>query len=183
MTFKIGDIRANLRFGGARPTHFQISLTSPFDSDMDQIAPFMVSATQIPSSSINAIPVPYFGRKIQVAGNRTFAEWQVTVLNDEDFKIRNALEKWHNSINSLSGNLNTTGSAAPANYKSQGSVKQFGISDESAVIREYKFYGIFPTQISTIDLDWNATDQIEMFQVTFAYDWFDIPGGATGIVQ
>lgn len=183
MAFKINDIRANLKLGGARPTLFQIELTSPFDSDLNQIAPFMVQATQIPSSTIGAIEVPYFGRKIKVAGDRTFDTWTINVMNDEDFKVRHAMERWHNAINSLSGNLNQTGSSAPNNYKSQAIVKQYAKSDDQRPIREYKFYGIFPTDISTIDLDWNSTDTIEMFSVTFAYDWHDVTGGSTGLVQ
>lgn len=183
MAFKINDIRANLKLGGARPTLFQIELTSPFDSDLNQIAPFMVQATQLPSSTIGAIEVPYFGRKIKVAGDRTFDTWTINVMNDEDFKVRHAMERWHNAINSLSGNLNQTGSSAPNNYKSQALVKQYGKADDQRPIREYKFYGIFPTDISTIDLDWNSTDTIEMFSVTFAYDWHEITGGTTGLIS
>lgn len=182
MAFRINDIRANLKLGGARPTLFQVELTSPFDADLNTIAPFMVQTTQIPSSSISAIEVPYFGRKIKVAGDRTFESWNITVINDEDFKIRHAMERWHNAINSLSGNLNQTGSSSPNNYKSQALVKQYAKSDDQRPIREYKFYGIFPTEISTIDLDWSATDQIETFTVTFAYDWHEVTGGNTGFV-
>lgn len=180
MAFNINDIRANLKLGGARPTLFRVILTSPFDSDLVNIAPFMCRASQLPSSTISAIEVPYFGRKIKVAGDRTFEPWPVTVMNDEDFKVRHALERWHNSINSLSGNLNTTGSSAPANYKSQGLVEHLG--KNGAVLRTYKFYGIFPTDIQGIDLDWDSTDQIENFGVSFAYDWFEVVGGNTGLV-
>lgn len=183
MAFRIGDIRANLRLGGARPTLFQIEITSPFDADLNQIAPFMVQSTQIPSSSISAIEVPYFGRKIKVAGDRNFDVWSINVMNDEDFKVRHAMERWHNAINSLSGNLNQTGSSAPANYKAQALVKQYSKANESTPIRVYKFNGIFPTDISTIDLDWNATDTIETFAVTFAYDWHEVVSGNTGLVQ
>jgi hypothetical protein len=183
MAFNINDIRANLRLGGARPTLFNVELTSPFDTDLVQIAPFMVQSSQIPSSTLGAIEVPYFGRKIKVAGDRTFDTWSITVMNDEDFRIRHYMERWHNAVNSLSGNLNQTGSSSPSNYKSQALVKQYSKSNDQRPIREYKFYGIFPTDISTIDLDWNATDTIETFSVTFAYDWHEISGGSTGIVQ
>lgn len=182
MAFRIEDIRSNLRLGGARPTLFRVQLTSPFDADLNQIAPFLVQSTQIPSSDIGVIPVPYFGRKINVAGDRTFEPWTIQVMNDEDFRIRHAMERWHNAINSLSGNLNQTGSSAPANYKTQGLIDQFGKSSEAAPIRTYRFYGIFPSSISTIDVDWNATDTIEQFSVTFAYDWYEVIGGTTGVV-
>ena len=108
MAYSINDIRANLRLGGARPTLFQVELTSPFDPELNQIAPFMIQASSMPGSSIAPIEVPYFGRKVRVAGDRTFEPWSVQVMNDEDFKVRHAIETWHNRINSLSGNLNTS---------------------------------------------------------------------------
>ena len=181
MAFRISDMTGALRFGGARPTLFQVELTSPFDSTLNQIAPFMVQSTQIPGSSIGAIEVPYFGRKIKVAGDRTFEPWQVNVMNDEDFRVRHAIETWHNRINSLRDNAMSTSSSAPATYKSQADVKQFGKRGE--VIRTYRFYGIFPTDISTIDVDWNATDTIETFSVAFSYDWHEIVGGKTGTLR
>lgn len=181
MAYSINDIRANLRLGGARPTLFQVLLDSPFTNALGAIAPFMIQASSLPGSSIAPVEVPYFGRKIRVAGDRTFEPWSVTVMNDEDFKVRHALEQWHNRINSLSGNLNTTGSASPTNYKSQADVQQFSKAG-GLPIRTYRFYGLFPTEISPIDVNWNDTDTIEIFQVTFAYDWYEVVGGNTGTV-
>ena len=179
MAYSINDIRANLRLGGARPTLFQVELTSPFDPELNQIAPFMIQASSMPGSSIAPIEVPYFGRKVRVAGDRTFEPWSVQVMNDEDFKVRHAIETWHNRINSLSGNLNTTGSSSPTNYKSQAKVKQYSKAG-GAPIREYEFYGLFPTEISPIDVNWNDTDTIETFQVTWVYDYYEVVGGSTG---
>jgi len=181
MAYSINDIRANLRLGGARPTLFQVELTSPFEAELNQIAPFMIQASSLPGSSISPIDVPYFGRKIRVAGDRTFEPWSVQVMNDEDFKVRHALETWHNRINSLSGNLNTTGSSSPTNYKSQADVKQFSKAG-GAPIRTYRFYGLFPTEITPIDVNWNDTDTIEIFQATFTYDYYEVVGGNTGTV-
>ena len=138
----------------------------------------MVRTAQIPSSDLGIIEVPYFGRKIKLAGDRTFADWTVTVINDEDFLIRNALEQWSNQINSLQGNLRTFGGAAPSFYKANATVTQF--SKTGVPIRTYKFNGIFPQTISTIDVDWNATDSIEEFTVTFQYDYWEVSGGITG---
>lgn len=183
MSFKVGDIRSNLALGGARPTLFQVSLSSPFDAEMGRVAPFMCQATELPASSIGAVEVPYFGRKIRVAGDRTFEPWRVSVMNDEDFKVRHALEEWHNQINSMSGNLNTTGSSAPNNYKTDAEVWQFGKSDDTNPIRIYRMFGIFPTDIGGIELSWNSTNQIEMFNVTFSYDWFEVVGGSTGTIS
>lgn len=183
MSFSINDIRANLKFGGARPTNFQISLTSNFDSALASIVPFMCQATEIPGSTLGAIEVPYMGRKIRVAGDRTFEPWRISVINDEDFRIRHSLESWHNRINSLSGNLNTTGSAAPNNYKSDALVMQYSKADDQSPVRIYKLYGVFPTDISSIDLDWNATNTIETFTTTFSFDWLEVVGGSTGLIS
>ena len=185
MAFKIEDIRGHLRLGGARPTLFQVRLTFPTQiipnsNEITTEMAFMVQATAIPASTISAIEVPYFGRKIRVAGDRTFQPWSVSVLNDEDFKIRQALEIWHNKINKLSDNINDTGSTAPGNYKTTAEVVQF--SKVGQELRTYKFSGIFPTEISPIDLDYGRTDEIETFQVQFAYDYYEVVGN-TGTVK
>lgn len=180
MAFNINEMRAGLALGGARPTLFQVELTNPVNNESDAIAPFLIRATSLPSSTINPIEIPYFGRKIKIAGDRTFDTWAVTVMNDEDFRIRHTMEQWHNQINSLQTNLNLGADSSPANYKSTALVTQYG--KDGKALRRYKFNGIFPTEISTIDLDWDSTDQIENFQVTFAYDWYEVDGGNTGLV-
>lgn len=174
MAFNINEMRAALTLGGARPTLFQVQLTNPIDGGSDTIAPFLIRATSLPNSTIGAIEIPYFGRKIKVAGDRSFDTWNVTVMNDEDFRIRHTMELWHNNINSLQTNLNQNADNSPSNYKSTAIVTQFGKSGQA--LRTYRFNGIFPTEISTIDLDWDSTDQIENFSVTFAYDWFEVEG-------
>jgi hypothetical protein len=178
MAFNINEIRSQLTLGGARNSLFQVTIQNPANSVADIKVPFMVQAAQIPASSLGTIEVPYFGRKIKLAGDRTFAEWTVTVINDEDFLIRNAMEQWSNTINSLQGNLRGFGAASPLLYKAQAQVVQY--SKTGLPLRTYQFNGIFPTEISAIDLDWNSTDQIETFQVTFQYDWWEVSGGITG---
>lgn len=180
MSFSISEIRANLKYGGARPTLFQVSLTSPFNSELTAIAPFMIQATELPASSIGAIEIPFMGRKIRVSGDRTFEPWRINVINDEDFKIRHALETWHNRINSLSGNLNTAG-PSPNAYKTNAEVRQYAKTNDQNPIRIYRMYGVFPTDIQAIDLDWNATNQYESFGVTLSYDWYEVLG-TTGTV-
>lgn len=178
MAFNINDMRAQLVGGGARPANFQVILTNPINGGADFKSPFMIKATQLPTDAITSIPVPYFGRKVQVAGDRTFEDWTVTVINDEDFLVRNALEEWMSNINSHVGNLRLTGSSAPSEYKSKATVQQF--SKTGDVVREYTFDGLFPTTISSIPLDWDTTDAIEEFEVTFSYDWWEVSGGSTG---
>jgi len=178
MAFNIQEIRSQLVLGGARASLFQVQIANPANGAGDIKVPFMVKAAQIPSSTLGFIEVPYFGRKIKVAGDRTFAEWTVTVINDEDFLIRNAMEQWMNSINSHSGNIREFGSASPLLYKSNAQITQF--SKTGVPIREYTFNGMFPTEVSTIEMAWETTDAIEEFTVTFQYDFWEVTGGITG---
>lgn len=178
MAFNVNEIRSQLTLGGARASLFQVQFTNPANSVADLKVPFMVKAAQIPASTLGVIEVPYFGRKVRLAGDRVFADWTVTVINDEDFLIRNAMEQWSNSINSLQGNLRGFGAASPLLYKSTAEVTQF--SKTGAPIRTYKFNGIFPTEISPIEMSWETTDAIEEFTVTFQYDWWEVSGGITG---
>jgi len=107
-----------------------------------------------------------------------FEDWTVTVMNDEDFLVRNALEEWMANINSHVGNVRQTGSSAPSEYKSKAILQQY--NKKGDVIREYTFDGLFPTNLGPIDLNWETTDTIQEFEVTFAYDWWEISGGNTG---
>jgi hypothetical protein len=178
MVFSVNNIRANLSGGGARPSQFQVVITNPIDGAADLKTPFMVQAAALPAFTIGKIDIPYFGRKIPIAGDRTFENWQVTIMNDEDFLVRNAMEAWNNSINRLERNIRDTGSSSDLDYKSQATVTQFGKTGE--VLRVYQFEGIFPTIVAAIPLDWNTIDQIETFQVTFEYDLFTVLPGRTG---
>jgi hypothetical protein len=178
MAFNINDIRSQLTLGGARAALFQVTITNPANSIADIKTPFMVRASQIPASTLGVIEIPYFGRKIRLAGDRTFGEWSVVVMNDEDFLVRNAMEEWSNQINTLQGNLRGFGAASPLLYKSTATVTQF--SKTGIPIRTYTFNGIFPVEVSAIEMDWNATDAIEEFQVVFGYDWWEVTGGITG---
>ena len=178
MAFNINDIRSQLALGGARPALFQVIMNNPANSGGDAKVPFMARAAQIPASTVGTIEVPYFGRKIKIAGDRTFAEWTVTVVNDEDFLIRNAMEEWMQNINSHLGNVRKFSAAASSLYKENAQVIQF--SKTGVPIRQYTFNGMWPIEVSTIDLDWNTTDTIEEFTVTFQYDWWEVDGGITG---
>jgi len=177
MTFSVNDIRTSLKFGGARPTLFQVQLNSKVSTELGTVSPFMIQAASLPGSTISPIEVSYWGRKIKVAGDRTFDNWQVTVINDEDFKFRHILETWHNRINSLVGNLQST-SSAPSTYKEDATVHQYSKSAKpTEKIRSYNFVGLFPIQIGPIELSWEDNNRIETFQVEFSYDYYTISGG------
>lgn len=173
MAFNINEIRSQLAFGGARPNLFSVQITNPADGSGDAKVPFMVQAAQIPSAQLGTIQVPYFGRMLKLAGDRTFEPWTVSVINDEDFKIRNALEAWSNRINRLEGNVRTLN-----RYKSEATVTQF--AKDGQTLRIYQFSGLFPSSVSPIELAWGDMDTYEAFQVTFEYDYWSVSGGKTG---
>lgn len=177
MSFNVNDFRSQLQFGGAKPTLFEVQIQNPVSNLADLKSSFMIKAASLPSDEIGEVQAPYFGRKIKLAGDRTFQPWTVTVINDEDFLVRNAMETWMSYLNSHEGNLQQFGSSSPAAYKTQAIINQY--SKNGAILRTYKFHGLYPTNMSEIAMAWESTDQIEEFSVTFNYDWWTVDG-ATG---
>lgn len=173
MAFNINDFTANLTFGGARAALFQVNITNPIDSIGDAKIQFMAKAASMPGMTLNQIPVSYFGRQIKLAGNRIVDDWTVTIINDEDFLIRNALEGWSNAINGMESNTAATSVELLRLYKSTAQVTQF--SKTGVPIRTYHMRGIFPVNISPIDVNWEA-DAIQEYQVQFAVDWHEVSG-------
>lgn len=185
--FNINRFRAEgLVGGGARPSNFTITLTFPDLVNLPNLGnkvQLLGRAAKLPESMIAEVPVPYFGRTIKLQGNRQYDDWDVTFMNDEDFLIRNAFEAWHNAMNTtISNRLDSrVANISPAlgqSYKTTALVTQFskvgpGDIDGEGAIKTYKFEGIWPTMISDIPLDFDAVNQIEQFQVRFAYDWYE----------
>jgi hypothetical protein len=180
MAFNINDIRANMALGGARPSQFNVLMTSPpggLGVAAAAIAkiPFVVMAASIPETAIGTIQLPYFGRKIKVPGDRTYQPWTVQVLCDEDFLVRNFFETWDANINSPIGNLRSGISSATAEWQATAQVIQY--SKTGLPIRIYEMQSCWPSQVSPVELAWGSTDQIEIFNVTFEYDeWVLLPG-------
>lgn len=172
MAFNINEIKSKLKFGGARPSLFQVSITNPATAAANEITPFMVKATQLPDSTLGIIDVPYFGRMYKEAGVRQYQSWNVTVINDEDFKVRKALEEWSRRINTYVGNVREFGNAQSTTYKGRGDVIQYGKTGNK--IRNYIFEGIFPVSIGVIELNWESGNQIEEFTVEFAVDYWTV---------
>lgn len=178
MAFNVNDIRSQLTFGGARASHFQVQLSFPGDIDQNNAAakaPFMIKASSFPSSNLGTIEVPYFGRRIKLHGDRTFEPWSVTVINDEDFMIRNAMEDWMASMNAHVSNVTAFGSASPSQYKANATITQF--SKTGVPIRRYTFNGLFPVELSAMDANWES-QEIQEFNVTFQYDWWSVNSGS-----
>ena len=182
----ITEFRSRLAGGGARANLFEVEIAFPEElginlTDVSDKVPFLVKAAEIPASNLGNIPVPYRGRVLPVAGDRTFDPWTVTIINDTDFIIRDAMEKWSNSINDLQ---TSQGLINPVDYQTSAKVKQLsrkgGVDPGKIdVLREYRFEGIYPNVVSSIPLDYGATDQIEEFQVTFNYLFYSVTDGIT----
>jgi len=172
----INEIKSQLTFGGARPSLFKVDITNPINGGADFKVPILAQAASLPADNIGVIEIPYMGRKIKQPGDRTFEEWTVTVMNDEDFLIRNALEEWMSAMNTHEGNIRIGGTSNQ--LKSQAQVTQ--LSKDNNPLRVYNFNGLFPTNISAIAVDWSTVDDIERFDVTFQYDWWNVSGGITG---
>lgn len=175
--FNINEMRAQLTGGGWRPSHFQVIISYPFAAQTDSKSPFMVKASAIPAVTVGKIEVPYFGRKYPVPGDRVVEDWTCTVINDSDFQVRDALERWSNYINSFQGNIALAG-IDPNNYLAQALLISFDRAGN--VLRQYEMHGIYPMNISSIETNWETTDTISEFQVTFPMSDFTILDGVTG---
>jgi hypothetical protein len=174
MAFNVNQFRAQMTGDGARPNLFEVSMPFPAFSDpgnAQQKLTFMCKAAQLPGSTIISIPVQYFGRELKFAGNRTFADWTITVINDEDFVIRNAFERWMAGLNNHTLNVRNPAALTPTGYTVDADVTQYGKNGNT--IKKYKFIGLFPTELSPIDVAWDANDQIEEFTVSLSYQWWD----------
>jgi hypothetical protein len=171
MDFSIDTIRAKLSGGGARPTLFTVALNSPFDARLGIDSPFMIKAASLPDSTIGEIEIGYMGRKLKAAGDRTYTDWEVTVINDENFAIRSSLENWSNAMQGPVSNIRNSGAtSAISSYKAQANVMQYDKSGN--VIYEYTFHGMFPKVVGAVTLEWDTENTIEEFTVTFSYDYF-----------
>ena len=174
----ISQFKSKLIGGGARPNLFEVELTtlppnvvSGWDAE---VFTFMCKAAALPAQNIANIDIPFRGRIFKVAGDRTIDTWTITVINDEDFRFRNAFESWTQQIADLDTNLGTTN---PADYMVNAKVFQHGRGSEKSsanaggsenvVLKEYEFIDIFPTNVSAIDLSYDSSDTIEDFTVEF----------------
>jgi hypothetical protein len=171
MAFNVQEFKSRgLQFHGARPSLFHIEINNPpagiTNSGAVEKIKLLCRATQIPPAIVESVPVGYMGREIKVSGDRTFPDWNVSVINDEDFAIRDMMENWSLIQNSMVGNLRRD-----RNYKKEALITQFG--KEGGVLKRYEMVGLFPTVVGQIELNWDAKNQIETFDVTFAFDWWE----------
>ena len=171
----IDDFKANLIGGGARANQFRVTMTPPsgiaIGLDVRRTS-FLVTAAQLAASTLTEIPVPFRGRNIYITGDRPAPEtWNVTVYNDTDFMIRNAMELWQNGINSY---VDNTGVISPADYQTDLTVEQLDRDD--TVLKSYIFRNAFPTSIAAIELSNAEATEIETFEINFRYQHFEPSG-------
>ena len=174
---KITDFKSKLTGGGARSNLFEVELAFPKAVQVDglndilQKARFLVKTAALPASNIAPIEVPFRGRVLKIAGDRTFDTWSITVLNDTDFSIRSAFEKWMNFINKVSDN---TGSTNAEDYQADAYVYQLDRSGET--LRKYHFFDVFPTQVAPIELSYDSAG-IQEFTVELQVQWWEAVKG------
>lgn len=190
----ITGFKERLAGGGARSNLFEVEIPS-FPAPLASLwktgagqeietFKFLCKTAALPASNIAQIDVPFRGRTLKVAGDRTIDPWTVTVINDEDFKLRTAFELWMNSMSKLDNN---TGATNPSSYMTDAFVHQLGrgagerfsrtnsdIADDSQItpLRSYKFYDIFPTNVAEIPLSYDTNNAIEEFSVTFQVQYW-----------
>jgi hypothetical protein len=167
----INDFKAKLAGGGARANQFKVTMPFPgyaqVGGEIEDLA-FLCRATTIPDMTIGIVNVPFRGRNIKIAGDRTIAEWSVTAYNDTNFKLRNAFERWQNGINNMTDNEGLTN---PVDYQVDAFVDH--LDRNGNTIKSYTLRGAFPTALSAIDLNYDEATAIETFDVTFAYQYFE----------
>jgi len=167
----INDFKSVLKGGGARANQFSVTMPFPgyaaVGGETRQMS-FLCKATNMPGQTLGEVAVPFRGRNLYIAGDRTFETWTTMVMNDTDFAIRNAFERWMNEINSLSDN---SGLSNPSDYQVDAFVDQLDRAGQ--VIKSYTFRGLFPLTIAQIDLAYDSNDAVEEFEVTYRYQFFE----------
>ena len=165
----VDDFKSKLRGGGARPNLFKATVNFPAYAGGDvELTSFLCKAAQLPASIMNVVEVPFRGRQLKIAGDRTFETWTTTIINDTDFNVRNAMERWMNGINAHSAN---TGLTNPVEYEADLIVEQ--LDKDGETIKTYQFRGCFPTNVAAIDVNYETVDTIEEFTVEFQVQYWE----------
>ena len=172
---QIDDFKANLIGGGARANHYRVTITPPTGIAIGlnvRRASFLVTGSSLPAMTLTPIAIPFRGRSIYIAGDREFGtEWTTTFINDTDFMIRNAMERWSNGINDLADG---TGVVVPADYQTDLTVEHLDRDDR--VLKSYIFRSAWPTNVTEIALTNEAATAMETFDVTWRYQHFEASG-------
>lgn len=168
----IQDFKSILQGGGVRPTMFQVELTFPPNVSADvnqatQEGTFLIKSAQLPNSNVKNIAVPFRGRQLKVTGDRDYADWNVSVLNDTTFGLRKAFEKWSEVCQNMNYAL---GANTLDQYFSNAIVRQ--LDRDGNQLRAYRFEGIWPTEVGSIELSFDTNDSVEEFSVNFVVQYW-----------
>jgi hypothetical protein len=167
----IDSFKSKLIGGGARANQFRVVMPFPgfaqIGGETESMA-YLCEAASLPGMTVGTVDIPFRGRTLYVAGERTFEAFEVTILNDTNFLIRNAYERWLNGINNLTDNEGLTN---PTDYQVDAFVDQ--LDRNGSIIKTYTFRGMFPTSISDIGLNYNTNNQVETFTVTHRFQYFE----------
>lgn len=165
----VDDFKSKLTGGGARANLFKVTLNFPVYAGGDvELTSFLCRTAQLPASTTGVVEVPFRGRILKMAGDRSFDNWTVTVLNDTGFVIRDSMERWLNGINSHSAN---TGLVNPVDYQADLTVEQ--LDRDENVLKKYDFRGAFPIRVGEIALDYDQQTAIEQFDIEFSYQYWE----------
>jgi len=168
MSLRVDDFKAKLKGGGARTNLFKATLNFPAYAGGDaELTSFMCKSAQLPASTMGVLEVPFRGRMLKIAGDRTFETWTITVLNDTGFEVRNAMERWMNGMNAHSSN---TGITNPVLYQSDLIVEQ--LDKDGSSVKTYNLRGCFPTNVSAIEVSYD-NEAIEEFTVEFQVQYWE----------
>jgi len=189
--FDLQGFRSQLKGDGARPNLFEVQMAMPGTgiatigtsaADISRNIAFLCRAASLPGSTMGIATVPFFGREFKLPGNPSYPEWTVTIINDENFTIRNSFEKWMNALNGHLSNLRDPAGYNSSEYSVDAHVIQYAkggassptaITANAGVLKKYKFIGMWPTTVSPIELGWDTNNQVEEYSVTFAYQWWE----------
>ena len=176
MAFDITSFRHALMYDGQRPNLFKVQIPNKSNIFKGTDLELMAKGTSIPGATIGTVIVPYFGREVKLAGNRTFPEWTITVINDENFSHRSQFESWMNAINQHSENTRKV--SGTHGYVNTATVTQYSKLGSTSATAKYEFHNLFPTDLSEITLDWGDNDTVEEYTVTFSYDFWNRHAGS-----
>lgn len=169
----ISTFKSKLGGGGARPNQFEVVINYPdsLGQKAGDFGRFLITTAELPGQTMGVTPIYYRGRLIKLAGDKEFAPFSCSVINDSEFTVRSALEEW---MNLIENRLNKTGLQNPQDYQKVISIFQKDRNDR--ILREYKLDGAFPVEVGPVQLDFGSNDQISTFGVSFQYQTFSIEG-------
>ena len=180
-TFNVERFKSALTNGGARPNQFAVQLSFPTYVASQSLAvaraPFLVSVAELPGQTVNPAIVQYRGREVKFVGDRVYAPWTITVLNDAEMSIRTAMEQW---MNGMEDYANKFGRLQPSEY--QRDMQVFQLDRNGNALKSYNIVNSFPVDLSPVALDFGANDQISSFTVTFQYQHFTTSNNPAGSI-